>query len=150
MSLNRYDKRRDKNEPEIVAMAEELGAKVFSLDVPFDLLISYRANLLQVEVKDPEGPADILQPSRMLTEVQRIYKDDSEARGVPFWIITTKEEIRYLLQQCRPGEPFTVINRLQFDQHFGRFLVGPNKYKSEIEASNRRRFPGRFKKPVAN
>lgn len=58
MSLNRYAKRRDENEKEIVAALEKAGCAVVRLDMPCDLLVSCRArpayNWL-IECKVPGG-----------------------------------------------------------------------------------------------
>lgn len=58
MSLNRYAKRRDDNEKEIVAALEKAGCTVVRIDTPCDLLVSCRArpaiNWL-LEVKVPGG-----------------------------------------------------------------------------------------------
>jgi hypothetical protein len=57
VSLNRYAKRRDPNEPEIVAALRAAGAVVWLLDQPLDLLVSHpRAGTVLIEVKSPEGP----------------------------------------------------------------------------------------------
>ena len=55
MTLNRYAKRRDKNEAEIVAALESIGCTVCRLDRPCDLLIGFRSFNLLIEVKSPGG-----------------------------------------------------------------------------------------------
>jgi hypothetical protein len=58
VSLNRYAKRRDANEPEIIKALESIGCVVERLDTPCDLLVSCRSrpayNWL-IEVKVPGG-----------------------------------------------------------------------------------------------
>lgn len=50
-------KRRDDNEPQIVAALQAVGAGVQRLDGPGlpDLLVGYRGRLLLIEVKRPDG-----------------------------------------------------------------------------------------------
>jgi len=55
MSLNRYAKRRDSNEADIVhALRAIPGVRVYLLDRPCDLLVGYRAHNILLEVK-PTG-----------------------------------------------------------------------------------------------
>ena len=56
MSLNRYAKQRDANEGPIVDALEQVGARVYRLDTPFDLLVWYRGTWFALEVKLPFGP----------------------------------------------------------------------------------------------
>lgn len=60
MSLNRYAKRRDPNEPAIVKALEAVGASVKRLD-EVDLLIGWRGHNFLLEVKGPKGA---LKPSQ--------------------------------------------------------------------------------------
>lgn len=61
MSLNRHAKRRDANEPEIVNALEKLGADVFRLDAPADLLVGLRGQWYLMEVKMPKGRLTVKQ-----------------------------------------------------------------------------------------
>ena len=54
MRLSRANK-RDKNEPEIVAALESIGATVVRLDKPLDLLVGYRKKNWLLEVKAEGG-----------------------------------------------------------------------------------------------
>ena len=54
MSLNRYDARRDSNEPEIVKALRACGAKVRQQDFP-DLLVKSRRGIFLLEVENPEN-----------------------------------------------------------------------------------------------
>lgn len=56
MSLARYRNTRDRNEPPIVRALEGIGASVFRLDRPCDLLVGYRGRNHLLEVKAPLGP----------------------------------------------------------------------------------------------
>lgn len=51
MSLARYAKKRDKAEPAIIQALEQVGAEVFVLDKPCDLLTFYRGRWQPLEVK---------------------------------------------------------------------------------------------------
>lgn len=56
MSLNRYAKSRDENEPPIVDAMRAVGAVVFLIDEPADLLVYWRRRWHVLEVKLPFGP----------------------------------------------------------------------------------------------
>ena len=55
MSLRKYGNQRDANEPEIIAALEKVGASVYPLDLPLDLLVGYRGKTYLVEVKSEKG-----------------------------------------------------------------------------------------------
>ena len=55
MGLNRYAKRRDKNEAAIVKALRDFGATVELIDTPCDLLVGYNNKPYLVEVKTPGG-----------------------------------------------------------------------------------------------
>jgi len=55
MSLNRYAKRRDENEPEIVRALRDIGATIKRLD-DIDLLVGWRGRNYLLEVKVEKGP----------------------------------------------------------------------------------------------
>lgn len=69
VSLNRYAKRRDENEAEIVKALESIGCTVHRLDTPVDLLVGRGAANLLIEVKNPDKPRG----DRQLTEGQRKF-----------------------------------------------------------------------------
>lgn len=67
--MRRYANRRDSNEKEIVDALEAIGAVVYRLDLPVDLLVGYRSRNFLIEVKDGGKP-----PSRTKrTEQQRKF-----------------------------------------------------------------------------
>lgn len=78
MSLNRYAKRRDANEPEIFAAIQAAGYLVERMDL-WDLLVQHRATgeTFIVEVKT-EGGAYTKRQKRMLKAGWKVL----EARGV--------------------------------------------------------------------
>lgn len=51
MSLNRYAKRIDVNQPEIVSALRKAGARVWLISKPFDLLVGVRGRFTVLEVK---------------------------------------------------------------------------------------------------
>ena len=60
MTLPRYAKARDANEPEIIAELEAVGAAVVRLEPSVaglpDLLVGYRGRNILMEIKQPPGP----------------------------------------------------------------------------------------------
>ncbi len=55
MSLNRYNPRRDQNEPEICKALNALGLVYYRLDQPVDLLVLHKGLWKLMEVKMPDG-----------------------------------------------------------------------------------------------
>ena len=62
MSLNRYAKRRDANEPAIIQALEAIGCTVLRLDHP-DMVVGYRGQNYLLECKIAKGA---LKPSQIL------------------------------------------------------------------------------------
>lgn len=60
MSLNRWNARRDANEPAIVDALEKAGALVLRLN-KFDLLVYYRGKLFMLDPKTSKGRATSVQ-----------------------------------------------------------------------------------------
>jgi len=54
MSINRFNPKRDANEPEIVDYFKSIGLSVERLNTPLDLLIGYNKRNYLVEVKMPK------------------------------------------------------------------------------------------------
>jgi hypothetical protein len=54
VSLNRYAKRKDENQPQIVKALRDVGAKVRIQDFP-DLAVKYRGKLHWLEVSNPQN-----------------------------------------------------------------------------------------------
>lgn len=55
MTINRFNARRDANEPEIITEFERLGAQVIRIDEPCDLIVGYKGHCYLVEVKTEKG-----------------------------------------------------------------------------------------------
>lgn len=62
MGLNRYAKRRDANEPEIIKALEKIGCSILQVD-PVDLIVGYRGKNFLLEVKTVKGK---LEPSQVV------------------------------------------------------------------------------------
>lgn len=61
MGLNRIAKRRDKNEPPIIDALEKVGAEVWPVDRPCDLIVWFRRTWHLLEVKMPNGRLSVRQ-----------------------------------------------------------------------------------------
>lgn len=70
--------KRDKIERQIIVELERLGAKVWQLDAPVDLLVGFRGKFYPVEIKS--GGAASMRPS----QVQ--FFQDCDAAGLPYFI----------------------------------------------------------------
>jgi hypothetical protein len=88
VSLNRYAKRRDANEGEIVGALEQAGAYVHPLDEPCDLLVGFRSRWFMLEVKDGAKPAY----DRPLTPAQINFRRDCLHNGLPFAVVLNPSE----------------------------------------------------------
>ena len=55
MSLNRWDKRTDANERDIIRAMERIGAKIYRIAKPLDLLVTFRQRTLLMECKTDKG-----------------------------------------------------------------------------------------------
>lgn len=81
MSLNRYAKKRDVSEPEIVSALTRCGFSVERLDRPVDLLVGWRGRCFLVECKTGR---------RKLNANQRDFTDTW--RGPPVVILRDAQE----------------------------------------------------------
>jgi len=70
MSLSRYANRKDANQPEIVEALRDIGASVFVMDTPCDLLVGYKSMNYLIEIKDGSLPPS----ERKLTQQQEIFR----------------------------------------------------------------------------
>jgi hypothetical protein len=68
MTLNRYAKKKDLNQEQIVEALTKIGVDVWILDRPCDLLVGFRGKNFLLEVKDGKKP-----PSR-----RRLTADQQE------------------------------------------------------------------------
>jgi len=91
MSINRYNAKRDANEPEIIEVFEKMGISVFRLNRPVDLLLGYNGFNYLVEVKIP---GEILNKNQV--EFAETFKGH-------FTVIKTKEEATCLGKNIRAG-----------------------------------------------
>jgi len=86
MGKRGYARKRDENEPGIIAALEAAGATVVSLDKPLDLLVGHDSDTFLLEVKNGNQP-----PSW-----QRVTPDQAEFfkkwKGTRAKIVTTMRE----------------------------------------------------------
>lgn len=77
MGVPRYAARRDRNEPALILVAEQLGWKLWKLNEPCDWIGLRRGRFHLIEIKHPdcEGHADEFTPQ------QRIFHRDVENCG---------------------------------------------------------------------
>ena len=83
MSLNRYDARRDANENDLVAAAEQLGAE-WVQDGPLDGWIGWRQRWFPCEIKTAKGK---------YTEAQVKFLTRCRLRGLPVFTWRTLEDV---------------------------------------------------------
>lgn len=99
MSLNRFAKRRDQNEPELVNLAKQLGWFMTPMDRPCDWLGLYNKRWYPIEIKQPFGSRGG-QSHRSLNESQEQWHDAAKWYGgrVLIWrlaedVLGTTEEL---------------------------------------------------------
>jgi hypothetical protein len=80
VSLWRKDARRDANEVEIVSALELVGARVWRLNKPFDLIVGWGGRLFMLEVKTATGKLK----AEQLRELDRCHAD-----GLPVAVVRT-------------------------------------------------------------
>ena len=83
MSLARYAKKRDKNEPEVVQALKRAGAVVWYIDRPGDILAGYRGRLVMMEIKSKLGK---LKPSQVKALAEAVI------HGLPFYVVRSPED----------------------------------------------------------
>jgi hypothetical protein len=86
MSMPRYNGKRDKSEADIIEALEKVGAEVWPLDYPVDLLIRFRQKWHLLEVKTPYGKAGKARKDKR----QEAQINFIETTGTP--IVTTPME----------------------------------------------------------
>lgn len=85
MSLARFAKKRDATEPPIVEALEAVGAWVWRIDLPLDLLVAYRGRLLLLEVKsNTKQRKDRAKQTETIAKCQR--------GGLPVYVVRTPED----------------------------------------------------------
>ena len=91
MSINRHAKRRDKTEPDVIKALEQVGAQVWRLDTPCDLLVCFRRRWYLVEVKSSGGK---------LTEIQQELINKADA---PVLVVQSGEDALKQISQDYGG-----------------------------------------------
>ena len=75
----------DANQQEIVAALRSIGAVVFLIGIPLDLLIAFRGKLTLMEVKNPDG-------ENKVSKSQQKTIDILKAVGVHVVVVRSVEE----------------------------------------------------------
>lgn len=88
MSLNRYAKRRDGNEKEIVDALRKIGAVVVQQDRPCDLWIGWSGQWVAMEVKRPDG---------RIRAAQWKFITDCQAKGLRAGFVRTVDDALELI-----------------------------------------------------
>ena len=100
MGLARHANQRDGNEKNIVDALRKIGATVFRMDKPCDLLVGFRGRNYLLEVKLPLGPRGGTAHSQ-LNEWQREFDDMWHGQ---FTVVRSPEEaIGYLTATVPAG-----------------------------------------------
>lgn len=89
MSLNRYAKRRDTNEDDLVVFAKGCGIELVKTDKPLDWLAGWRGQWVPTEIKRPdkEGHAD------EFTDAQRLFITRARDCRLPVWVWRTSDDV---------------------------------------------------------
>jgi hypothetical protein len=88
--VTRRAARRDRNEPELVRLARQIGAVTWSLQEPVDYLVGWRGSWYPCEIKN--GKAGKLTPQQIL------FSAAAKERELPVWIWRTPEDVLRDLQ----------------------------------------------------
>lgn len=91
----RYAQRKDENQAEIVAALERIGADVFVLHEPADLLVGMAGRTLLVEIKNPKKPPS----KRRLTPAQ--VKFHAQWRGHKAVVHTPEQAIAAVMEAVK-------------------------------------------------
>ncbi|GAG46823.1 unnamed protein product [marine sediment metagenome] len=75
----------DTNQPEIVQALRDIGAVVFLIGIPLDLLVAFRGKLTLMEVKNPDNKGKV-------SKSQQVTIDLLKAVGVRVAIVRDGEE----------------------------------------------------------
>ena len=75
----------DANQPEIVQALRSIGAIVFLIGIPLDLLVAFRGKLILMEVKNPDG-------ENTVSKSQQVTIDLLESVGVHVPVVRSVDE----------------------------------------------------------
>jgi hypothetical protein len=84
----RHALRVDANQARVVAALRAIGAEVWSIGDPGDLLVGYGGRLSIVEVKDGDKPPS----QRRLTKRELATQARCEAAGLPYYVVLSPED----------------------------------------------------------
>jgi hypothetical protein len=85
VSLNRYAKQRDLNEPEIVIALLKLGVSVEVVDTPCDLICGHRGKTFLLEVKGSVGrltPCQVAFIARFNGELHVVHSPEEAVEAI--------------------------------------------------------------------
>ena len=88
MGLNRYAKRRDENEPEILAALRKVGLPTIRQDSPFDQLVGIRSRWIPFEIKDGSKPPS----KRILTPSEEDFRALCAYYRLPYFVVSSVDE----------------------------------------------------------
>lgn len=91
MTLNRFAKRKDANQNELVAAAEQLGA-IWITAPPLDGWIFWRDHWVPTEIKRPDGPRGG-RSGRQYTPAQLLFLGQCKAQHAPVFIWRTVHDV---------------------------------------------------------
>jgi len=97
MSLNRYARKIDLNQPEIVQALRAVGARVWVLSKPFDLLVGFRGRFVVLEVKSTRR-------TRKDQQHQTDEIHDCQAGGLPVYRVESVEQALAVLNPPRAAD----------------------------------------------
>lgn len=82
MSINRFARRRDSNEPELISIARKLGAHCERADKPLDWWIGWQGKWFPTEIKTGEhkGQKGEFKPDQLR------FMDDCKTHRLPVWV----------------------------------------------------------------
>jgi hypothetical protein len=75
----------DANQPEIVQALRDIGARVFLIGQPLDLLVGFRGKLILMEIKNPDGEDKV-------SRSQQVTIDLLESVGVHVPVVRSVDE----------------------------------------------------------
>lgn len=84
MSMPRYSGKRDANEPELVKVAEQIGAYMYRTDEPGDWLCGFRGRWVIVEIKTEDGSP---------TPNQIQFSREARERRLPYWTWRNADDV---------------------------------------------------------
>jgi len=108
MSLNRYDTKRDANEPLIVETLRRNGISVYAIDKPLDLLCGYGNETRLAEVKDTRNKRGDPKP---YTPTQKAFLDTW--KGGHTLLVTVEDAMALAVDMKRKADTRSQFKRVK-------------------------------------